>query len=48
MKIVKEYIEKKKDKEDENEISTLIQKVRNCCLLYYQFIITNMLFFKLL
>ena len=29
MKIVKEYIEKEKDKEDETGISTLIQKVRN-------------------
>ena len=29
MKVVKEYIEKQKDKEDETEISTLIQKVRN-------------------
>ena len=37
MKVVKEYIEKEKDKEDETEISTLIQKVRNWCLLCCQF-----------
>ena len=36
MKIVKEYKEKEKDKEDETGITTLIQKVRNWCLSYYQ------------